>query len=75
MQMLDENTMERIIEMEQALVNSNSMIETTNSSINTLERYNVGLKKQEEVLMLSNDVYAMNMNNVLAKEQETIKKC
>ncbi|KAG5587586.1 hypothetical protein H5410_048020 [Solanum commersonii] len=51
------------------------MIETTNSGLNTLERYNVGLKKEMEALMFSTDVYAMNVNNALAKVQEAVKKC
>ncbi|WMV47520.1 hypothetical protein MTR67_040905 [Solanum verrucosum] len=67
MEMLDENTVERIMEMEQVLVNINSMIETTNSGINTLERYNVGLKKEEEVLMLST---GQNCFAVAAKESQ-----
>uniref|UniRef100_K4D0L8 Uncharacterized protein n=1 Tax=Solanum lycopersicum TaxID=4081 RepID=K4D0L8_SOLLC len=40
-QMLEETTMERIIEMERALVNTNSMGETINSLLNTLEMDNV----------------------------------
>jgi len=49
------------------------MIETTNSGLNTLERYNVGLKKEMEALMFSTDVYAMNVNNALAKVQEAVR--
>ncbi|XP_055811847.1 putative E3 ubiquitin-protein ligase RF4 isoform X2 [Solanum dulcamara] len=75
MQMLEENTMEKIVEMEQELVNSNSMIETTNSRLNTLERDNVELKKERHALMLSTGEYAMDVNNALAKEQEAVKKC
>ncbi|KAK4716281.1 hypothetical protein R3W88_014619 [Solanum pinnatisectum] len=73
--MLEENTMERIMEREQMLVNTNSMSETINSLRNTLEMDNFGLKKDMEVVMLSTCKHAMNVKNVLAKEQDAIKKC
>ncbi|KAH0633938.1 hypothetical protein KY289_036897 [Solanum tuberosum] len=41
----------------------------------TCQRYNVGLKKEMEALMFSTDMYAMNVNNALAKVQEAVKKC
>ncbi|KAK4732173.1 hypothetical protein R3W88_025161 [Solanum pinnatisectum] len=72
---LEKDTMERIMEMEQVLVNTNSMSETANSLLNTLEMDNVGLKKDMEALILSTGEHAMNVNNALAKEQEAIKKC
>ncbi|KAH0634976.1 hypothetical protein KY284_037762 [Solanum tuberosum] len=74
-EMPEKDTMERIMEMEQALVNTNSMSEITNSLLNTLEMDNVGLKKDMEALMLSTSKHAMNVNNALAKEQEAIKNC
>uniref|UniRef100_M1DD13 Nutrient reservoir n=1 Tax=Solanum tuberosum TaxID=4113 RepID=M1DD13_SOLTU len=74
MQMLEENAIERIMEMEQAFVNTNCMIETTNYGLSTLERYNVGPKKEMEALMLCTGVYAMNVNNALTKVQEAVKK-
>ncbi|XP_004247551.1 putative E3 ubiquitin-protein ligase RF298 [Solanum lycopersicum] len=73
--MLEETTMRRIMEMEQALVNTNSMGETINSLLNTLEMDNVGLKKDLEAVMPSAGKHAMNVNNALAKEQEALKKC
>ncbi|XP_015161583.1 putative E3 ubiquitin-protein ligase RF298 [Solanum tuberosum] len=74
-QILEENTMERIMEIEQMLVNTNSMSETINSLLNTLEMDNVGLKKDMEIVMLSTCKHAMNVKNVLAKEQDAMKKC
>ncbi|CAN4093164.1 unnamed protein product [Withania somnifera] len=74
-QMLEENTMKRILEMEQMLVNTNYQIETTDSDLNRLEGENVALKKGMESLKLSAAVSARNMHNALAKEQETVKKC
>ncbi|KAG5605955.1 hypothetical protein H5410_027447 [Solanum commersonii] len=59
-QMLEENTMERIMEMEQMLVNTNYMSETINSLLNTLEMDNVGLKKDMEIVMLSTCKHAMD---------------
>ncbi|KAH0669496.1 hypothetical protein KY285_023658 [Solanum tuberosum] len=73
--MLEENTMERIMQMEKTLVNTNSMSETINSLLNTLEMDNVGLKKDMEIVMLSTCKHAINMKNVLAKEQDAMKKC
>ncbi|TMW85793.1 hypothetical protein EJD97_022490 [Solanum chilense] len=74
-EMLEKDTTERIMEMELAQVNTNSMSEITNSLIKTLEMDNVKLKKDIEALMLSTSENPMNVNNVLAKEQEAIKKC
>ncbi|WMV47517.1 hypothetical protein MTR67_040902 [Solanum verrucosum] len=74
-QMLEETTMDRIVEMEQTLVNTNSMGETINSLLNTLEMDNVGLKKDMKVVMLSTSEHAMNVNNALANEKDAIKKC
>ena len=65
-QMLEETTMERIIEMERALVNTNSMGETINSLLNTLEMDNVWLNKDLEAVMLSISEHALNVNNALA---------
>ncbi|KAG5621254.1 hypothetical protein H5410_006472 [Solanum commersonii] len=48
MQMLEKNTREKIMKIEQVLVNINSMTETTNSRLNTLEMDNVELKKDME---------------------------
>uniref|UniRef100_A0A3Q7I4Y7 RING-type domain-containing protein n=1 Tax=Solanum lycopersicum TaxID=4081 RepID=A0A3Q7I4Y7_SOLLC len=73
--MLKETTMRRIMEMEQALVNTNSMGDTINSLLNTLEMDNVGLKKDLEAIMLSTGKHALNVNNSFAKEQEALKKC
>ncbi|TMW85524.1 hypothetical protein EJD97_023015 [Solanum chilense] len=74
-EMLEKDTLVRIMEMEQAQVNTNSMSETLNYLLKTLEMDNVGLKKDIEALMLSTSENAMNQNNALAKEQEVIKKC
>uniref|UniRef100_M1ANZ2 Uncharacterized protein n=1 Tax=Solanum tuberosum TaxID=4113 RepID=M1ANZ2_SOLTU len=75
MQMLEENTRERIMKIEQVLVNINSMTETNNSHLNTLEMDNVELKKDMKALMLFTSVHAMNVKNALAREHEAIKKC
>ena len=74
-EMLEKVTIERIMSMEQKKVNINSMSETTNSLLKTLEMKNVGLKKDMEALMLSTNENSMNVSNALAKEQEAIKKC
>uniref|UniRef100_A0A3Q7I6W2 RING-type domain-containing protein n=1 Tax=Solanum lycopersicum TaxID=4081 RepID=A0A3Q7I6W2_SOLLC len=73
--MLEETTMRKIMEMEQAFVNTYSMGKTINSLLNTLEMDNVGLKKDLEAVMLSTGKHDMNVNNALAQEQEALKKC
>uniref|UniRef100_K4D0L3 Uncharacterized protein n=1 Tax=Solanum lycopersicum TaxID=4081 RepID=K4D0L3_SOLLC len=74
-QMMEETTMRRIMEMEQPLVNTNSMVEKIKSLLNTLEMDNVGLKKDLDAVMLSTSEHAMNVNNALAKEQVALRKC
>ncbi|KAJ8547482.1 hypothetical protein K7X08_011068 [Anisodus acutangulus] len=74
-QMLEENTMKRLAEMEQALVNTNHQIGMSNSALQRLEGQNVALKKEMEASKLSAALSAINMHKALAQEQETVKKC
>jgi len=59
--MLDENTMKRILETKQALVNTYYIIESTISGLSSLEGENVVLKKGMEALKLSVTVEEINM--------------
>ncbi|KAM3356044.1 putative E3 ubiquitin-protein ligase [Capsicum galapagoense] len=74
-QILEENTMKRLMEMEQVLVNTNYQIETANSDVSRLGEESVVLKKEMETLKLCAKISAISMDNALAKEQETVKKC
>ncbi|KAJ8549063.1 hypothetical protein K7X08_032770 [Anisodus acutangulus] len=74
-QMLEESTMKRLAEMEQALVNTNHQIGMAKSALQRLEGENVALKKEMEASKLSAAVSAINMHKALAQEQGTVKKC
>ncbi|XP_059295609.1 putative E3 ubiquitin-protein ligase RF298 [Lycium ferocissimum] len=74
-QMLEESTMKRLAEMEQALVNTNASIEYANSTLHKLGGENGVLKKEMEASKLSNEVSTITLHKALAKEQETVKKC
>lgn len=67
---LEEDAQEKIMAMEQSMVNTNYIFETTTSYLKRLEKKNVELKKEREAGL---DV--MNTDEVYAKEQEAVKKC
>ncbi|KAH0754566.1 hypothetical protein KY290_024836 [Solanum tuberosum] len=74
-QILEENTMERIMEIEQMLVNTNSMSETIiNSLLNTLEMDNVGLKKDMEIQQQEKANKVVDQFKVLMKQEEWVKQ-
>lgn len=73
--MLEEDTRERIMAMEESMVNMNYIFETTNSYPKHLEKKNVELKKEREVVMVPIDLDVMNSDGVHPKEQEAVKNC
>ncbi|KAH0669494.1 hypothetical protein KY285_023656 [Solanum tuberosum] len=70
MQMLEENSMKRISEMEQELVNTYYITETTISGLNSFEGENVGLKKGMEALKLYAGVYATTWIKLLQRSMK-----
>ncbi|XP_062022893.1 putative E3 ubiquitin-protein ligase RF298 isoform X1 [Rosa rugosa] len=73
-QVVEENTMKRLFEMEHALNNASSQVESANSTISRLQVNNSTLKKQLSSAKIMAIESAANLQEALERENKALKK-